>query len=254
MKHRTRPRCGTSALASSARPAGIRRRRWRIASSMAEASTPRRCASNAAVLADLKSLIPLAPLHQPFALQAIEILLAEVPQLPQIACFDTAFHRTLPAGRADVAASLRAVGTRHAALWLSRLCRTSTWPSHCPSGTAMRRADARSSRTSGSGASLCAMQELKSVATTMGFSALDGLMMGTRCGSLDAGVILHLLEHDKLSVRRSHAAALQEIRPARRLRRSPRAPRRCSKPKRPTRAHAPRWSFTCAASCARSAL
>jgi acetate kinase len=154
---------------------------------------------NAAVLADLKSYIPLAPLHQPFALQAIEILLSDVPQLPQIACFDTAFHRTLPEVEqmlplpyAHWERGIRRYGFHG----LSYEYMTVALPE--------RHGDAARGRTIvahlGSGASLCAMQELRSVATTMGFSALDGLMMGTRCGSLDAGVILHLLEHDKLSV------------------------------------------------------
>jgi acetate kinase len=154
---------------------------------------------NAAVLADLKSLIPLAPLHQPFALQAIEILLADVPQLPQIACFDTAFHRTLPQVEqmlplpyAQWERGIRRYGFHG----LSYEYMTVALPE--------RHGDAARGRTIvahlGSGASLCAMQNLKSVATTMGFSALDGLMMGTRCGSLDPGVILYLLEHDKLGV------------------------------------------------------
>ncbi|MGZ5122284.1 MAG: acetate/propionate family kinase [Burkholderiales bacterium] len=155
---------------------------------------------NAAVLADLKNLIPLAPLHQPYALQAIEILLADVPQLPQIACFDTAFHRTLPEVEQmlplPVAQWERGI-RRYGFHGLSYEYMSVALPE--------RHGDVARARTIvahlGSGASLCAMRELKSVATTMGFSALDGLMMGTRCGSLDAGVILHLLEHDKLSVR-----------------------------------------------------
>ena len=154
---------------------------------------------DAAVLADLKSLIPLAPLHQPFALQAIEILLADVPQLPQIACFDTAFHRTLPKVEqmlplpyAHWERGIRRYGFHG----LSYEYMTVALPE--------RHGDAARGRTIvahlGSGASLCALHGLKSVATTMGFSALDGLMMGTRCGSLDPGVILYLLEHDKLGI------------------------------------------------------
>ena len=104
----------------SRRPAAGRRRRWCTASCTAAASTRRRCASTARVLADLQGYIALAPLHQPFALQAIEILLAELPDLPQVACFDTAFHRTLPRGGADAAAAARALGARRPALRLPR--------------------------------------------------------------------------------------------------------------------------------------
>ena len=152
------------------------------------------------VLAELKSYIPLAPLHQPYALEAIEILLAEAPQLPQIACFDTAFHRTLPEVEqmlpipyAQWERGVRRYGFHglsyeYMAIALAEL-----------------HGDAARGRTIvahlGSGASMCAMHGLQSMATTMGFSALDGLMMGTRCGSLDPGVILYLLENDKLDVK-----------------------------------------------------
>ena len=154
---------------------------------------------DAAVLADLKSYIPLAPLHQPFALDAIEVLLTEAPQLPQVACFDTAFHRTLPL--------VEQMMPLPYAQWE---CGVRRYGFHGLSYEYMtialseRHGDAVRGRTIvahlGSGASLCAMKQLHSVATTMGFSALDGLMMGTRCGSLDPGVLLHLLEVDKLGV------------------------------------------------------
>ncbi|WP_243049458.1 acetate/propionate family kinase [Dyella sp. RRB7] len=152
---------------------------------------------DAQVLADLRSYIPLAPLHQPFALEAIEVLLRERPELPQVACFDTAFHHTLP----DVEKVLplpfenweRGVrrygfhGLSYAFLSIA---------------LAERYGERARGRTLcahlGSGASLCGMNDLKSVATTMGFSALDGLMMGTRCGSLDPGVVLYLLESERL--------------------------------------------------------
>ena len=134
---------------------------------------------DAAVLADLKTYIPLAPLHQPFALEAIETLLATAPGLPQVACFDTAFHHTLP----DVEKMLPLPYDA----WERGLRR---YGFHGLSyefmsvALAERHGDAARGRTIvahlGSGASLCAMQGLRSVATTMGFSALDGLMMGTR--------------------------------------------------------------------------
>ena len=154
---------------------------------------------NAAVLADLKTYIPLAPLHQPFALDAIEALLASDPALAQVACFDTAFHHTLPQVEqmlplpyAAWERGLRRYGfhglsyeylsvvlpERHGLLAHGRVI-----AAHL-----------------GSGASLCAMQGLQSVATTMGFSALDGLMMGTRTGALDPGAVLYLMEIEKLSL------------------------------------------------------
>lgn len=151
------------------------------------------------VLADLQGYIPLAPLHQPFALHAIEVLLAEAPGLPQVACFDTAFHATLPQVEQmlPLPSALRERGIRRYGFHgLSY--------EYMAVALAERHGNAARGRTIvahlGSGASLCAMRELRSVATTMGFSALDGLMMGTRCGSLDPGVLLHLLDSDKLSV------------------------------------------------------
>ena len=154
---------------------------------------------DAAVLADLKTYIPLAPLHQPFALEAIETLLATAPGLPQVACFDTAFHHTLP----DVEKMLPLPYDA----WERGLRR---YGFHGLSyefmsvALAERHGDAARGRTIvahlGSGASLCAMQGLRSVATTMGFSALDGLMMGTRCGALDPGAVLYLMEIEKLTL------------------------------------------------------
>jgi acetate kinase len=154
---------------------------------------------DAAVLADLKSYIPLAPLHQPYALQAIEILLAELPQMPQVACFDTAFHRTLPdvEQMLPLPHALRERGMRRYGFHgLSY--------EYMAVALAERHGNAARGRTIvahlGSGASLCAMRELRSVATTMGFSALDGLMMGTRCGALDPGALLYLMRTEKLGV------------------------------------------------------
>lgn len=151
------------------------------------------------VLADLTSYIPLAPLHQPYALEAIEILLAEAPQLPQIACFDTAFHRTLPEveqmlplPHAQWERGVRRYGFHGLSYEYMTIALSEQHGAAARGRTIVAHL--------GSGASLCAMQDLQSVATTMGFSALDGLMMGTRCGSLDPGVVLHLLETQKLDV------------------------------------------------------
>lgn len=151
------------------------------------------------VLADLKGYIPLAPLHQPFALDAIELLLRERPGLPQVACFDTAFHssmpqveRMLPLPRSAWERGLRRYGFHGLSY------------AYMAAALAERHGDAARGRIIvahlGSGASLCAMQNLRSVATTMGFSALDGLMMGTRCGSLDPGAVLYLMEIEKLTL------------------------------------------------------
>nr|WP_315416507.1 acetate/propionate family kinase [uncultured Pseudomonas sp.] len=154
---------------------------------------------DAQVLEDLKSYIPLAPLHQPFALEAIEILLQTRPELPQVVCFDTAFHHTLP----DVEKILPLPW----AAWENGLRRYGFHGlSYCYQSIALgeRYAERATGRTLvahvGSGASLCAMRDLKSVATTMGFSALDGLMMGTRSGAMDPGAVIFLIEIWKLSL------------------------------------------------------
>jgi acetate kinase len=152
---------------------------------------------DAAVLADLKGYIPLAPLHQPYALQAIEVLLAELPHMPQVACFDTAFHRTLPQVE-----RMLPLTYEHWERGVRRYGFHGLSYEYMAIALAERHGDAARGRTIvahiGSGASLCAMQGLQSVATTMGFSALDGLMMGTRCGSLDAGVLLYLMQSEKM--------------------------------------------------------
>jgi acetate kinase len=151
------------------------------------------------VLADLKGFIPLAPLHQPFALEAIAILLAEEPRLPQVACFDTAFHHTLPTVEKMLPLPRKAWERgvrRYGFHGLSY--------EYMSVALAERHGDAALGRTLvahlGSGASLCAMHGLKSVATTMGFSALDGLMMNTRCGSLDPGVLLYYMQVENLGI------------------------------------------------------
>ena len=154
---------------------------------------------DAGVLDDLRGYVPLAPLHQPFALEAIDILLREYPRLPQVACFDTGFHHTIP----DVEKLLPLPWDA----WRRGLRRYGFHGlSYAYMATALpeRHGDAARGRTVvahlGSGASLCAMRGLESVATTMGFSALDGLMMGTRTGALDPGAVLYLMEIEKLGL------------------------------------------------------
>jgi acetate kinase len=154
---------------------------------------------DAAVLADLKSYIPLAPLHQPFALDAIETLLLSRPDLPQVVCFDTAFHQTLP----DVEKilplpwtawenGLRRYGFHGLSYQYQSLALAERYGALAMGRTLVAHL--------GSGASLCGMQELRSAVTTMGFSALDGLMMGTRSGALDPGAVIYLMEIGKLSL------------------------------------------------------
>lgn len=153
-----------------------------------------------AILTDLKSYIPLAPLHQPFALEAVAALLAADPQLVQVACFDTAFHATMPMVERLLPLPYNAYERglrRYGFHGLSYEYLSVTLPE--------RHGDSARGRTIaahlGSGASLCAMQDLRSVATSMGFSALDGLMMGTRSGSLDPGAVIYLMEIEKLDLK-----------------------------------------------------
>ena len=156
---------------------------------------------SAGVLADLRRLIPLAPLHQPFILEAIDSLLSSHPQVPQVACFDTGFHQSVPMVEQMLPLPYDA--------WERGLRRYGFHGlSYEYQAIALRKrhGDLARGRTLvahlGSGASLCAMRDLRSVATTMGFSALDGLMMGTRCGALDPGVVLSLMETGRFTIQR----------------------------------------------------
>lgn len=150
-----------------------------------------------AQLAELRTLVPLAPLHQPYALDAVQALLEQQPELPQLACFDTAFHHSLPPAETllPLPQALRAQGLRRYGFHgLSYEYQALTLPQRYGAVARGRCIVAHL----GSGASLCALQGGRSVATTMGFSALDGLMMGTRCGALDPGVLLYLLQQQGL--------------------------------------------------------
>jgi acetate kinase len=152
---------------------------------------------DAAMLADLRSYIPLAPLHQPFALEAIEHLLEQRPNLAQVACFDTAFHHTMPQVERMLPLSWDAWERgirRYGFHGLSYEYQSIALPERHGELARGRIIVAHL----GNGASLCGMRELRSVATSMGFSALDGLMMGTRPGAVDPGVLLHLMETDGL--------------------------------------------------------
>lgn len=148
---------------------------------------------DADVLADLRSYIPLAPLHQPFALEAVDALLASNPAIPQFACFDTAFHRSLPQVE-----QLLPLPWEHWEQGMRRYGFHGLSYEYIAHVLKERVGEAARGRVIvahlGNGASLCGMQDLRSAATTMGFSTLEGLMMGTRCGSVDPGAILHLME------------------------------------------------------------
>jgi len=152
------------------------------------------------IVKQLDALTPLAPLHQPHSLAPIRTLMALRPALPQVACFDTAFHRTMPAvatrfalPRAYEAEGVRRYGFH--GLSYEYIARA-LWR-EAPTLAAGRVVVAHL----GNGASLCAMQDGKSQDTTMGFTALDGLVMGTRCGTLDPGVVLYMLQHQRLGAR-----------------------------------------------------
>ena len=145
------------------------------------------------VMTALDALIPLAPAHQPHNLAAIRAVKSAWPDLPQVACFDTAFHRTMPrlAQIFAIPHDLTDQGlVRYGFHGLSYQHIADVLP-----GIAGERARGRIIVAHlGHGASLCALREGRSVATTMGFTALDGLMMGMRCGAIDAGLVLHLIE------------------------------------------------------------
>ncbi|UYW27509.1 acetate/propionate family kinase [Methylorubrum extorquens] len=146
-----------------------------------------------AVMTALEALIPLAPAHQPHNLAAIRAVRRAWPDLPQVACFDTAFHRTMPrlAQIFAIPHDLTDQGlVRYGFHGLSYQHVADVLP-----GIAGERATGRVIVAHlGHGASLCALREGRSIATTMGFTALDGLMMGMRCGAIDAGLVLHLIE------------------------------------------------------------
>jgi acetate kinase len=150
------------------------------------------------VLEALRQLVPLAPLHQPHNLAAIEAVEERLPGVPQVACFDTSFHRGQPAVAelVPLPEEIRAGGVqRYGFHGLSYEYIASVLPQVAPEIAKGRVIVAHL----GSGASLCAMKDRKSVDSTLGFTALDGLCMGTRPGALDPGVVLYLFQILKLS-------------------------------------------------------
>jgi acetate kinase len=150
------------------------------------------------LLDELEALVPLAPLHEPHNLAPIRMALTLDPELPQVACFDTAFHRTAPEVEQAFALpyALYEEGVRRYGFHgLSYEYIASVLPEKAP-----EIADGRVVVLHlGNGCSACALQARTSIATTMGFTALDGLPMGTRCGALDPGVVLHLVQQKGMS-------------------------------------------------------
>jgi len=170
----------------------------RVAHGGAKYSEPVRL--DAGVLGELDHLAPLAPLHQPNNLAPIRLLFKLMPDVPQVACFDTAFHHTNPplAQLLALPAALTEAGLRRYGFHgLSYDYIASILPHRAPEAAAGKTVVLHL----GSGSSMCALLDRKSVASTMGCSALDGLPMGTRCGSLDPGVILYLMDQKKMDVK-----------------------------------------------------
>lgn len=154
---------------------------------------------DADVLASLSSLEPLAPLHQPYNVAAIRAVARRFPDLLQVACFDTGFHRDQDSVAQEFALP-RALTDRGIRRYGFHGLSYEYIAGQLPARLGDR-ADGRVIVAHlGNGASMCAMRKRRSVATTMGFTALDGLVMAERCGSLDPGVILYLLQEAGLSV------------------------------------------------------
>jgi acetate kinase len=152
------------------------------------------------VLTELEHIIPLVPLHQPHNLAPIKLVLEKMPDVPQVAAFDTGFHHTSPelAQMIALPKELTDAGVRRYGFHgLSYEYIASVLPERAPRAAGGKTIVLHL----GNGSSMCALDACKSVATTMGFSALDGLPMGTRCGALDPGVILFLLDDKKMDAR-----------------------------------------------------
>jgi acetate kinase len=164
---------------------------------------------DAAIVEALEKYVPLAPLHQPHNLAPIRLLLERRPDLPQVACFDTAFHHGQPpvAQAFALPGAITARGVqRYGFHGLSYEYIARNLPTHAP-----RVAEGKVVVLHlGNGASMCAMAHGRSVASTMGFTAADGLPMGTRCGNLDPGVILYLMDELKMDTRAVERLIYQE--------------------------------------------
>jgi acetate kinase len=150
------------------------------------------------IIENLKQFIPFAPLHQPYNLDAIEIIGKAFPHLPQIACFDTAFHHSHPPiadyfglPRSYLEAGVQRYGFHGLSYEYIMMKMYEIAPQKANGRIVIAHL--------GNGASMSAVHHGKCLDSTMGFTALDGLMMGTRCGSLDPGVILYLMQFKHLN-------------------------------------------------------
>lgn len=156
---------------------------------------------DSAVLDILRGFIRLAPLHQPHNLAGIDALSAALPGVPQVGCFDTAFHRSQPEV-AQVFALPRAITAqgvrRYGFHGLSYEYIALALPQYLDAARARGRVIVAHL---GNGASMCAMKDLRSHATTMGFTAIDGLVMGTRSGNIDPGVLLYLMDYQHMDAK-----------------------------------------------------
>ncbi|WP_157016720.1 acetate/propionate family kinase [Mesorhizobium xinjiangense] len=150
------------------------------------------------VIDEVEKLRPLAPLHQPRSIAPIRALTALRPHLPQVGCFDTAFHGTI-----EATVRRYALPRRYEAMGIQRYGFHGLSYEYVASRLRQVSPELAAGRTVvghlGNGASLCALRDGNSVDTTMGFSALDGLVMGTRCGAIDPGVLLYLLQEEGFS-------------------------------------------------------
>lgn len=155
---------------------------------------------NEHILADLEKFNPLAPLHQPHNIAAIRLVAERSPDIPQVACFDTSFHTTIPA-----VAQTFAIPRKYTERGVRRYGFHGLSYEYISSVLPDIDSNAAKGRTVvahlGNGASMCAMHRLKSIACTLGFTAVDGLVMGTRCGTLDPGVIIYLMDECGMSTR-----------------------------------------------------
>ena len=194
----TRP-CAPSS-AGSARPATARRSsRSAIASCTAARTSSSPMLIDAKVLEKLRRLIPLAPLHEPHNIAGIEAAMKAFPSTPQVACFDTAFHRgqpfvddTFALPRAYYEEGVRRYGFHGLSYeYIARRLQQD--------GAGDRAPDASSSPISATALRFAPCATAAPIASTMGFTALDGLPMGTRCGQLDPGVVLYLMAEKKMS-------------------------------------------------------
>ena len=152
------------------------------------------------VLAALEKYVPLAPLHQPHNLAPIRALLERAPEVPQVACFDTAFHRS-QSELAQAFALPRSITDRGVRRYGFHGLSYEYIAGALPRYDARAAAGRTVALHLGNGSSMCAMANGKSVANTMGFTAVDGLPMGTRCGNLDPGVVLYLFDEMKMDAR-----------------------------------------------------